>query len=61
MSLEQVQIDQLSRIAESLDRSLGHIEALLLAQAAQQKTLFKSLGPVQMSAPIDDTAKDARL
>ena len=57
MSPEQVQIDQLSRIAESLDR----IEALLLAQAAQQKTLFKSLGPVQMSAPIDDSAKDARL
>ena len=45
MSPEQLQIDQLSRIAESLDR----IEALLIAQAKVSKALVESGGPVEVS------------
>jgi hypothetical protein len=55
MSLEQVQIDQLSRIAKSLDR----IEALLIAQAKERKAAIASGGRVFLSPSTDQPIKVA--
>jgi shikimate kinase len=55
MSLEQVQIDQLSGIAKSLDR----IEALLLEQAKERKAVIASGGRVFLSPSTDQPIKVA--
>ena len=55
MSLAQVQIDQLSGIAKSLDR----IEALLLEQAKERKAVIASGGRVFLSSSTNQPIKVA--